>query len=62
MPSTPGPAPALSRACADTRDANKLWGLVFLVFLVAVPALIVGAVAFSKLPSDCAGIIAPTLP
>lgn len=30
-----------------------MWGIIFLVFLIAVPALVVGALAFTRLPSDC---------
>jgi len=32
-----------------------VWGIIFLVFLIAVPALVVGALAFTRLPSDCTG-------
>ena len=36
-------------------SSQLVWGLLFLIFLVAVPALVVGALAFTRLPSDCTG-------
>jgi hypothetical protein len=48
----------LSCGSADSESGSKspLWAFLFLIFLIAVPAIVVGAIAFSRIPEDCPAV------